>query len=267
MARQLVQSVDRALRILSAFVGETSLSLNEISQRVNLTPSTTHRLLHTLREHRFIEQQSDNRYRLGVRLLILSQHVPLGAEVRRVALPEMRKLADEVTLAASLFIIHNFRAVCVEHVPSRNPIRIMVSEVGMSLPLNCGAAPRALLSNLSDHEITQLHKDEYFQRLTAHSVRRVSDILQDAAEIRQKGYVMAVEDILPDVAAIGVPIFGKSEACCGAISLIGTLSEFNNDRRDFLVAAVRDTATRISKRLVKREFNQNDLERLEHDAG
>ena len=50
-----VQSVTRAISILNALaIEENGLTLTELSQTVHLAPSTTHRLLTTLQQERFV---------------------------------------------------------------------------------------------------------------------------------------------------------------------------------------------------------------------
>lgn len=248
-----VQSVERALQILNAFIGETSLSLNEISQRVNLTPSTTHRLLNTLRSFGLIEQDDHHHYRLGAHLLTLSRYVPLGVDLQQAAAPEIRRLADKLQLSATLFIAHQDQAVCIEHIASRNPIQIVAAQVGMRVPLNCGAAPRVLLSYLPDADIIRLHQSQAFTRLTPYSLTELNSILRDVETTRARGYALAEADVVEEVGALGVAIEDSAGQCVGALSIVGLLSAFSDGKREGLITALQETAARITARLAEKQ--------------
>src|SRR3954467_6249488 len=62
----VIQSVDRALRILTVLQGARRLSLGELAVRLDLAPSTTHGIVRTLLAHGMVVQERDSQqYRLG----------------------------------------------------------------------------------------------------------------------------------------------------------------------------------------------------------
>src|SRR5919108_5511184 len=88
---RMIQSIDRALRILTVLQGARRMSLGEIAARLELPPSTVHGIIRTLLAHGMVQQERDSgRYRLGpatLRLgnvyldtLELRSRVAVGAE-------------------------------------------------------------------------------------------------------------------------------------------------------------------------------------------
>lgn len=64
-----VQSVAKALRLLGLLMGvHQPLTLAALSEQTGWPKSTIHGLLSTMRESAVVDQQSDGRYCLGVRL-------------------------------------------------------------------------------------------------------------------------------------------------------------------------------------------------------
>ena len=62
----MIQSVDRALRIVTVLQGARHRSLGEIAARLDLPPSTVHGIIRTLLAHGMVQQERDSgRYRLG----------------------------------------------------------------------------------------------------------------------------------------------------------------------------------------------------------
>src|SRR6266536_2591721 len=83
----MIQSVDRAIRILGVLQGARRLSLSEIAARLGLPPSTTHGILKTLQAHGMVVQDRDsNRYQLGPAVLKLGNVYLDTLELRSRAL-------------------------------------------------------------------------------------------------------------------------------------------------------------------------------------
>ncbi|MDX6514916.1 MAG: hypothetical protein QOH73_582, partial [Gaiellaceae bacterium] len=63
----MIQSVDRAARILEALAGGPGrLGVSELSARLGLAKGTVHGLLRTLHDHGLVEQNADSdKYQLG----------------------------------------------------------------------------------------------------------------------------------------------------------------------------------------------------------
>jgi DNA-binding IclR family transcriptional regulator len=70
----VIQTVTHALSLLEAFEGEEELGVTDLARRLGLHKNNVFRLLATLLEKGYIEQDSDTeRYRLGVRCLEIGQ--------------------------------------------------------------------------------------------------------------------------------------------------------------------------------------------------
>ena len=63
MAREprMIQSIDRAIRILNLLQGARRMTLSEIATQLDLPPSTVHGILKTLAVHGMVGQEADGR--------------------------------------------------------------------------------------------------------------------------------------------------------------------------------------------------------------
>ena len=64
----IVQSVARALTMISCFANDTELGISEIAERMDLSKSTTYGLVNTLTAFGYLEQTENKKYRLGLKL-------------------------------------------------------------------------------------------------------------------------------------------------------------------------------------------------------
>src|ERR1044072_4180825 len=80
----MIQSVDRAVRILKALAGGPGrLGGRELSDRLGLGKGPVHGLLRTLQAHGLVEQHPDSdKYQLGPQLLLLSNRYLDLSELR-----------------------------------------------------------------------------------------------------------------------------------------------------------------------------------------
>ncbi|MGI9569081.1 MAG: IclR family transcriptional regulator, partial [Desulfobulbia bacterium] len=140
-------SIEKALHILLAFGVEHSVwGVRELSHHLNLSPSTVQRILKTLKEYGFVDQDSESRlYRLGpvcFRFLgILQSAYPIS----RTAIHFMEKLQAKTQETVHLNVIDGFERVCIEHVESSQYLKASMP-VGNRSPLYAGASSKCLLS-------------------------------------------------------------------------------------------------------------------------
>jgi DNA-binding IclR family transcriptional regulator len=117
-AGRTVQAVDRTLGILEqmAQIGRAA-TLTEISKKVGLNISTTHRLLYTLISQGYAEQDYiTGRYRLGYKTIQIGQSALLSLDIRREATPWLERLGRKterslylcVRLQEELIVIYRY---------------------------------------------------------------------------------------------------------------------------------------------------------------
>lgn len=257
-----VRSIERALRLLQAFSAQRpELTLSELSRELGLSVSTVHRLLGTLKAYRFIEQdEAAGAYRLGLALLELGSVVQKGLDLFQRSEVPLRQLARQTGETAYLCVVDGDEALCLDRVEGQHQVRVLVLDVGGRLPLNCGAAPRALLASLPDSDIRRLIDGGHLRQLTPCSLIQPTDVWADVRLTRERGYVFTVEDVIEGVAAVGAPIRDRSGGVVGALSIAGILPHFDEARLPDMVAAVQQQARTISRSLGWAEPRTENLE-------
>ena len=224
-----VQSVERALQILSCFtVEEKLLSVGEISAKLVLPKSTVVRLLHTLKSHRFIEQDAGTqRYRLGFKVLELGNAYASNLDLRQVALPIMKALNEETLETVSLNVVDRYNRICIEKVESNQQIRNFV-KVGARSPLCYGASGKVLLSHLTKEEQEMVMQQEGLDQLQQQKL---------AAHIRQivkDGYAVSDSERIEGLLSISAPIFDGSHQVIAGLSLSGPIARTYSKRQQMI---------------------------------
>ena len=97
----MIQSVDRAIRVLTALQGARRMTLSELATRLELPPSTVHGIVRTLVRHGMVSQErGSSRYQLGPAVLLLGNVYLDTLELRSKAIPWAEDLARRTGAAA-----------------------------------------------------------------------------------------------------------------------------------------------------------------------
>lgn len=246
-----IQVIDRAVSVMRALAADDEpVRLRELARRTALSPSTARRILASLCHHRFCEQDAGGSYRLGLALFELGTRVESDLDLRSRSLPALKRLAEVSHLTVFICVQRENRAIAIERVDGRYAFSLALT-VGGSLPLNAGAASRALLAHLPEEEALELFEKHPPEEFTARTLTTEKAILADMRTVRERGYAISDEDVTPGVAAIGMPVFGHGpgERPVAAISVAGLVPQVLGDEEERLIGQLREAAEEISREL------------------
>ncbi len=145
--------IDRLLDILLLFEeGRESWSIDDIAQTLNLPKSTCYRLVRALQERGFLEKSGTSNYQLGISFMRLIR-VALSSDrdIRLMALPSMKRIAEVVKESVSLMRLMNKQVVCVESIEGQQSLRVSIQQ-GRTQPLHAGASSRVILAYLPEKD-------------------------------------------------------------------------------------------------------------------
>lgn len=246
-----VQAVDRTLAILEvlAEVG-IPMALSDISQKVKLNISTVHRLLNTLINRDFVQQDSQtSRYRLGLKMFALGNTALYSLDIRSVAKPYLKELVDKCNETANLSILDGNQVVYIDQVESTSMIK-MFAKVGSRGPAHCTGAGKMLLSSLSEKEIDLLYSGVKIQKFTPKTIGELQELKEELIRIREKDYSIDDEELEEGVECLAAPIRNYEGRILAALSVSGPQSRIRLARdQDNLLGLVQETAKRISQQL------------------
>jgi DNA-binding IclR family transcriptional regulator len=246
--RVLVESVLRAMRLLDLFErGRPEMTLADFVRRSGYSKSTTYRLLVTLEEAGWLERGPGGTFRLTIRPFQVGSILVDSLELRREAGPIMARVAAAVDETVFLVVPAGTLAVCLERIDSEQGVRLSELYVGGSQSLHLGAAPRALLA-FDQEELLPPLLAAGLSRRTEHTIVDPDELREDLARTRERGYSTSDEDVTPDVAAIGAPIFGPTGRAVGAVSIGGLRQRLMPPREEHISCLI-DACSEISTRL------------------
>jgi len=244
-----LQTVERTFLILEQFTPEhPARSLTELAALTGLNKAVILRILNTLKKHQYVIQDSvTKQYRLGLKLVDLSQVVLNHLNLRFIALPVMQRLVSKTGESSFLNVCIENESVCIEKVENNESLRITYP-IGRHTPLHVGAPARLLLAFLPPNrreEIIAAGLPRFTER-TITDPQRLREVLE---QIRRDGYAFSEGELTPGVAAGSAPVFDGKGQVIAALSVSGPAVRFGPDRLDYLIQATVQSAQEISSLL------------------
>jgi DNA-binding IclR family transcriptional regulator len=206
--------------LMEALAQEHIATSGRLTELINEPVSSVYRMLATLADIGWVEQIGHRgAYRIGGKLLSLANEFTRRLDIRRAALPVLKRIHEATGETTFLCVRHGTRAVCIERIDGVR-VNSRVLRLGRSLPLHVGAAPRALLA-FDDREgweeyasIASLTED------LGHDISR-SALYAELEEIRNAGFVVSDNTVTPGIAAVGAPIFDDRGEVAASLSVSG----------------------------------------------
>ena len=244
-----IQSVAKAMRILDLLrIYPNGLSLLEISQKLNISKSTIHGILSTMRNFEYIDQFAlDGTYRLGIRLFEAGNAIANTMSIRKVAAPYIHHLVDTMNETVHLAILDAGEVLYIDKQECRQSIRI-VSEVGARLPAHCTGVGKVLLAYLSESDVKRIIAERGLKRFTSYTITDMDKLHRELAEIRVCGYGMDREEIMESVQCVAAPIRDHEGKVCAAVSASGFCMRMRG-KLPQITAMIIDAAQSISSEL------------------
>lgn len=228
-----IQTVTNALFLLETFEHSESLGVSELSRRLSLHKNNVFRLLATLEERGYIEQEpGGDRYRLGLRCLDLGQAFTRSRSLLREAQPVLDALCAAAGETAHLAMLGSgFEIV---HAAAAQPDRLLLAgtRIGRRLPAFCTALGRALLA-FSDESVR-----EGFDRKIAsdppraRSAATVTDrmkLLEQLRNTSSAGFAIDLGECEAGLCCVAAPVLDGVGRLVGALSITGPASRLDED--------------------------------------
>lgn len=246
-SRAPIAVLEKVGLVLNLLAEHWELTATEIADLLDEPRSSVYRLLRALRERGYVEQPRRGVFTLGLRLFELGYAVAARFNLRDAALPAMQRVHEATEDTVLLFIERDGRAVCIERLDGRN-VRLEIVDVGESLPLHSGAAPRLLLAYSNTSAIDEYLGRAHLEPLTVFSPTTAADVRGRLAEVVDHGYAVSDQDLVLGVASIAAPIRDHRGVVVAAISYSGLAATLLRDRT-VSVKLVREAAAEASRRL------------------
>lgn len=238
------QTLLRGLDVIEA-CADGPISLADLSARLELTRSTTHRLAGALVERRYLGVVRGQGYVLGPELLRLGFQAQRQLDLVQVARPHLEALAAATEDTVHLGVLSDDRALYLDKIAGRRRIQIS-SRVGDRHPLTTtGLGKALLLDDAGERWATLFERDQAAGGFP---------IDRDAWTRRMQNYARAghafdLEENEDAIRCVAAPIRDAGGRIVAAISVSSAAQYMDDERMQQLIGTVRETADAVAGEL------------------
>jgi IclR family KDG regulon transcriptional repressor len=246
----MVKSVSRALDIIHLVsLKKGGLGVTEIANQIDINKSSVYRILSTLVQYGFVEQDSETgRYKLGYKFLEISSKLLESIDLREEAKPFLLELEKETNEVIHLVVYDQAEVVYIEKLEGNETLR-MHSKVGKRAPMHCTSVGKAILAHLPTNVVLDILDRKGLPAHTDKTITNKDEFLKELLQVKQKGYALDLEENEYGITCIAVPIFDHLEKVIAAVSISGPTIRMSGKRMEQLQVRMQEIGEHISARL------------------
>jgi len=213
------QSLVNAFKILECF-NENSLYYvpRELSEKLKISLSSTWRLITTLEQIGYLYKKEGNRYCLALKHLNFARVIINSLNIRRVANPLLKHLADELKFNVSLGVLDKEEAVYLDRIPSPD-IPDTYFHIGRRVPVYCTALGKVLLAFQSHSTQEEIIRNIKPKKYTQNTIIDKDILKKEIKDTYLKGYAIDNGEFINSVKCLAMPIYGQYGDLIAAISI------------------------------------------------
>lgn len=247
---ETIQSLERAIKVLSAFEMNHELSFQQLLEKVDLPKTTIHRLIKTFVSSGLIERDSEEQtYKLGLKLIELgaiaaSTRKLTGSKVEGI----LRDLTQQCGETVSISILDGYETVIIEKIESRQSMRV-TSQIGKRSPIHCSASGMVLVALKPLDQIEKIINEASLTKYTNDTLTDPELLLDRLREIKNQGYAIDAGELKKEQVCISAPIWDSKGRPYAAVTASGPRSRVEEKGLSTVAQLVVKAGEELSKTL------------------
>ena len=224
----VVQNVDLAFTILFTLAEKSGLSLSDISKKLGINPNQVEKILEILTERGYTEIKS-NKYYLGIKNFEIGHAYLSNIDLRKLAKPYLRYLAEKFNETVYLAVRGGFEIVYIDVYQINRPVSVR-SRVGKLLPMYASASGKVHLADMDEYELNEFFREVELVAFTKKTITDKEVLKKHIEEVRIKGYALDDEEWEEEVRCISAPVRNYKGNVIAAITISAPSYRFSKER-------------------------------------
>ena len=235
--RYFVPGLERGLAVLQMFSEkEPVATLNNISCKLKLSPSSAFRLVYTLEHLGFLYKiKNTKKYQLGSKVLSLGFGYLSNLDFVETTREALANLSKELNISTHLACRDKLELVYLARYTNNHHIASNV-HIGTRFPVYATALGQALLVDLCDEEITEIYTDVKMVAYTKHTPTDIKGLIKRVTLGRKQGYIESWGYFEKGLASIAAPIRDNSQTVVAAMNITCPVSQFSHSKFSYKIA-------------------------------
>ena len=223
------------------------VSVTDLSRQLNVPKGTIHRILSTLVQNKYLQQDPHTRkYGLGLRFIDIECVLNRRQTLRTAISPLLKQLYLNCKETVNAAVLVENEIEFIDRYESEMHLRVAI-DIGTRFPAHCTATGKIMLSTLSDEELQKLYAPaRELCKLTEKSVGTYPELRLALEKVRKEGVARDFEECLIGVHCIASAIVNREGKAVAAVSISGPRERLTIQKMDDLKPLLLDTTEKIS---------------------
>jgi IclR family pca regulon transcriptional regulator len=244
--REFMATLAKGFAVIQAFGAERpSLTLSQAAAAVGLSRATARRVLRTLAELGYVEQDGRN-FALAPRVLELGFSYLSGQNWIDRAQPLMKALSEELQESCSASVLQGGEIIYVARVQTR---RIMASSIAVGARLTAfhTSMGRIQLGYLADDELWRRLRAARIEPMTPSTITDLRALFERIKEDHARGFSIVDEELEKGLRSISVALTSRRGRPIGAVNVSAHSNRTTrNEMRERFLPRLREIAQQVA---------------------
>lgn len=226
MAKDIIQSLDRALEIL-CLIGESKepLTIQSLSKAFEMPRTTLYATINTLEKHGFVSRNKNTKaLELGWRPFVLGLDFS-KKKLDPIVEVEARKLRQRWNQSVLVGVHATNNTIIFILSESPDKPYMIFPRLGFVGQAHCTAQGKVLLAHMNAADLQWIYEPGVLSSRTPNTITDPERLLAELEKVRMLGYAIDAEESIPGLACIAAPIMNPMGECVAAISVSGPRQE------------------------------------------
>ena len=202
-----MQTVYKAGQVLNLFsVERPEWGVSEVSEVLAFPKSSTSELMSALAEQGLLRRTGSRRYKLGWRVMAMSQILLQTTEFRAEARRGMESLVSRFGETVHLAAMERGQVIYVDKLQGTKAVQIAVTTVGNKFSAHASGVGKVLLAYRPWEEVVGILEREGMAPLTPNTITTQEEFQEELEGVRKRGFAYDIEEGLPEIRCVAAPI-------------------------------------------------------------
>ena len=247
---KLNRTLLRAIEILELVSrSKEGYTLTELSLIFDYPKSSVFDIIKTLVYKNMVVEDNQTgitKYKIGLASFLIGSSYLNNIDIVNIAKSNLIDFANKMNATTFMAVLDENMVTYIYKYESENSI-ITTANVGTRKSLHCAALGKAMLAYKSEEEINKIIDKIDFISYTYFTIKTKEKLIEELAEVRQRGYAKDDRENTLQQIAVAAPLFDHEGHVVAAISCVG-FYESSIDLDD-LGLLIKDVGKQISYKL------------------
>jgi DNA-binding IclR family transcriptional regulator len=242
----MLNTIERTGNVLNLFTAETPVwGVTEVATTLGLPKSTSFDIMASLAEIGLLQQTSDDRYRLGWRVLVISRRLMSSTCFNNQAHRTVAELARHLGAVVTIGAWDGQGAVCIANASTNPTERVLADRAHISG--HASAVGKLLMAQLPWQKV-QDRIDRYgLPALTENSVSDINVLRAQLISARHRDLAIEHDETIVGQSCVAVGIYQRERHAIGALSICTPSERMRTHYAEYAEVARRTARTLLQQ--------------------